>query len=84
MCGIAGFFNAPGAFDRDALLRMLGTLQHRGPDDEGVWIDPRERCLLGHRRLSIIDTSAAGRGPMAGADGRWTSWSCVPGSRQRV
>src|SRR5260221_8036016 len=71
MCGIAGFFNAPGAFDRDALLRMLGTLQHRGPDDEGVWIDPRGRCLLGHRRLSIIDTSAAGRGPMAGADGRW-------------
>lgn len=71
MCGIAGFYNAPGAYDRGALLRMLGTMPHRGPDDEGVWADPQGRCLLGHRRLSIIDTSAAGRQPMAGTDGRW-------------
>ena len=71
MCGIAGFFNAAGSFDRDALLRMLGTLTHRGPDDEGVWADLQGRCLLGHRRLSIIDTSSAGHQPMAGTDGRW-------------
>jgi asparagine synthase (glutamine-hydrolysing) len=71
MCGIAGFFGAPGPYDRGALLRMLGTMPHRGPDDEGVWADAQGRCLLGHRRLSIIDTSAAGHQPMAGADGRW-------------
>src|ERR1044072_5782369 len=71
MCGIAGFVGASPLFDRDHLLRMLQTMQHRGPDAEGVWIDPRGRCLLGHRRLSIIDTSAGGRQPMAGSDGRW-------------
>jgi asparagine synthase (glutamine-hydrolysing) len=71
MCGIAGFVGASPLFDRDNLLRMLQTMRHRGPDADGTWIDPRGRCLLGHRRLSIIDTSAAGRQPMAGSDGRW-------------
>jgi asparagine synthase (glutamine-hydrolysing) len=76
MCGIAGLFSAqravPEAGARDALVRrMTGTIAHRGPDDEGIWHDAQGRCSLGHRRLSIIDTSAAGHQPMVEASGRW-------------
>jgi len=75
MCGIAGFVDFTG---RDSLedladvgLSMAGALRHRGPDDEGVWVDPDARAVLAHRRLSIIDLSAAGHQPMASASGRW-------------
>jgi len=50
---------------------MADALVHRGPDDNGVWIDPDAGLALGHRRLSIIDLSAAGRLPMASACGRY-------------
>jgi asparagine synthase (glutamine-hydrolysing) len=46
---------------------MISALKHRGPDDWGVWSD--DACALGHRRLSIIDLSEAGRNPMASEDG---------------
>ncbi len=46
---------------------MLAALQHRGPDDEGVYSD--DAVTLGHRRLAIIDTSAAGHQPMSAAGG---------------
>ncbi|HEX6041332.1 asparagine synthase (glutamine-hydrolyzing) [Longimicrobium sp.] len=62
MCGIAGFVG-PGA--RDALPAMLGTIAHRGPDDAGLFYDDTAAVGLAHRRLSIIDTSAAGHQPMA-------------------
>jgi asparagine synthase (glutamine-hydrolysing) len=62
MCGIAGFvespdLRAPFARDRarDLVHRMCGVIRHRGPDDEGVWLD--EGVALGMRRLSIIDLS---------------------------
>ncbi len=58
MCGIAGF----NWKDRDVIEKMTGCLAHRGPDDEGRCVD--DRVSLGHRRLSIIDTSARGRQPM--------------------
>jgi len=46
---------------------MIDAQAHRGPDAWGVWSD--ESCALGHRRLSIIDLSDAGRQPMSNADG---------------
>jgi asparagine synthase (glutamine-hydrolysing) len=46
---------------------MIDAQAHRGPDDRGVWSD--DHCALGHRRLSIIDLSAAGRQPMSNARG---------------
>ena len=71
MCGIAGFVTA-GAPPSDAdletrLWRMIATLRHRGPDDEGVWTDGT--AGLAHSRLSIIDLSPAGHQPMASGDG---------------
>jgi len=76
MCGIAGLFNATSAYaettERDRLVRqMINSIAHRGPDAEGVWHDTRGRCSLGHRRLSIIDTSDAGRQPMVSSSKRW-------------
>jgi len=46
---------------------MIDAQAHRGPDSWGVWSD--ERCAFGHRRLSIIDLSEAGRQPMSNARG---------------
>jgi asparagine synthase (glutamine-hydrolysing) len=73
MCGIAGLYNYPGSWpDPDHVVRsMIDSLTHRGPDAEGLWVDERRRCVLGHRRLSIIDTSDAGRQPMITGDGQW-------------
>jgi asparagine synthase (glutamine-hydrolysing) len=56
--------------DKQAVIqRMNQRLSHRGPDDEGQWIDGH--VALGHRRLSIIDLSAAGHQPMVSACGRY-------------
>ncbi|MDP1537830.1 MAG: asparagine synthase (glutamine-hydrolyzing) [Burkholderiales bacterium] len=72
MCGIAGLFGAPGGVDLDAAVRrMAAELVHRGPDDEGVWLDPTHRLALAHRRLSIIDLSPQGHQPMHSVSGRY-------------
>src|SRR5271165_5745219 len=75
MCGIAGYFdrtNTSCAADMMSLAgKMVDTLAHRGPDDRGVWVDPDSGIALGHRRLSIIDVSAAGHQPMTSASGRF-------------
>ena len=73
MCGVAGFAGAK----RPELLRaMCDRLVHRGPDDSGEWYDAEAGVGLGHRRLSIIDLSAAGRQPMSNADGDvWISYN---------
>jgi asparagine synthase (glutamine-hydrolysing) len=75
MCGIAGFLDgtAPGAPEeaRARVAAMIGTLRHRGPDGEGVWVEPDGRAALGHRRLAILDLSPAGAQPMHSACGRW-------------
>ena len=68
MCGIAGVFDTTGAsVPLESLKRMTDCVAHRGPDGEGHYtFGP---VGLGHRRLSIIDLSAAGREPMANEDG---------------
>src|SRR5689334_5949468 len=70
MGGIAGIFGEQARDERVARA-MSGSLAHRGPDDEGVWIDPDAGIALGHRRLSIVDLSPAGHEPMHSADGRF-------------
>src|SRR6185503_15342225 len=73
MCGIAGLIST----DPEARIgAMLRAIEHRGRDDEGVWIsqaidDHGQQVCFGHRRLSIIDTSSAGHEPMLSHDRRF-------------
>jgi asparagine synthase (glutamine-hydrolysing) len=74
MCGIAGFVGVSklGGDNADATAEAMAmSLQHRGPDDQGVWLDPEAGAALAHRRLSIIDLSPAGHQPMISADERY-------------
>ena len=74
MCGFAGFLTG-GALAADAAraqaTAMADAIRHRGPDDGGVWLDAPAGLALAHRRLAIVDLSAAGHQPMASASGRW-------------
>ena len=70
MCGIAGVLGGP-RLDAELVARMSRALAHRGPDDEGVWVDAEAGIGLGHRRLSIIDLSPAGHQPMHSPAGRY-------------
>lgn len=63
MCGIAGIV-ADRPVNPQGIEAMVGRLVHRGPDDQGLWRSDDGRVALGHRRLSILDTSAAGHQPM--------------------
>src|SRR5712691_2944752 len=66
MCGMAGFFGSPdGSVAHLLLRRMIAAISHRGPDEQGFFLD--ENAGLGHARLSIIDP-VAGKQPMANAD----------------
>lgn len=73
MCGIGGVLNwsEPAGFDATRTAADLcAALAHRGPDGEGTFIE--RGVLLVHRRLAIIDPTAAGRQPMTTPDGRYT------------
>lgn len=78
MCGITGFAACSASVSRQTLLRMNSSLIHRGPDDAGLQLfnesgrSGEPRVGLAHRRLSIIDLSAAGQQPMSNEDG--TIW----------
>jgi asparagine synthase (glutamine-hydrolysing) len=50
---------------------MASVLTHRGPDDDGVWVDAAAGLALGHRRLSIIDISSLGHQPMISPSRRY-------------
>ncbi|MGB6795536.1 MAG: asparagine synthase (glutamine-hydrolyzing) [Xanthobacteraceae bacterium] len=72
MCGIAGFIGAASGGDIGATAEALAkSIAYRGPDDQGIWTDNECETALVHRRLSIIDLSAAGHQPMLSADGRY-------------
>jgi asparagine synthase (glutamine-hydrolysing) len=74
MCGITGFWRE-GGLDRQSptvLQAMTDCIAHRGPDADGHWMDRDRGVALGHRRLSILDLSAAGAQPMASPSQRYT------------
>jgi asparagine synthase (glutamine-hydrolysing) len=73
MCGITGAFryvDEGPTPDEATGLRMVETLNHRGPDDGGLLVGPG--VLLGHRRLAILDPSPLGHQPMS--DARGEAW----------
>lgn len=68
MCGIAGVVRLDGARASVATAgAMTAALAHRGPDGSGLWSDGP--CVLGHRRLAVIDLSPAGQQPITNEDG---------------
>jgi len=69
MCGIVGIFGSN--FNFSQLDGMVASQQHRGPDAQGLYVDPSGVAGLGHNRLSIIDLSEAGRQPMNDSTGRY-------------
>ncbi len=73
MCGLSGIMSLKTATDRRTLAAraqsMGDALRHRGPDDQGMWIDPDAPIALAHRRLSILDLSPEGHQPMLSASG---------------
>ncbi len=71
MCGITGFISP--RFNREQLQSYTQTVEHRGPDAQGLYFEESGNFHLGlgHRRLAIIDLSAAGNQPMFSHDGRY-------------
>lgn len=71
MCGINGIFHLNyKQVDQNQLIKMRDILEHRGPDDAGFYVN--NNIGLGHRRLSIIDTSSAGHQPFHSDNGRYS------------
>ena len=71
MCGIAGFVDQNLSDSELVGNMMIKTLYHRGPDHSAIWKDEELGVMLGHTRLSILDTSAAGHQPMESHCGRY-------------
>ena len=70
MCGIVGIASTTAVSERSWLVGARDALRHRGPDGSGEWWSADGCVGLGHRRLAIIDLSAAGQQPMTDASGR--------------
>jgi asparagine synthase (glutamine-hydrolysing) len=78
MCGIAGFVALQGEKLREGqgcLATMNRLIAHRGPDGEGSWLAPDQAVGLTHRRLAIIDLTAAAAQPMHGPNGTVISYN---------
>ncbi|MEK9572236.1 MAG: asparagine synthase (glutamine-hydrolyzing) [Paracoccaceae bacterium] len=73
MCGFVAGYAKSGRelFDKATTQAALHNILHRGPDAQGIWVSGDGNVFLGHSRLSIIDTTAAGDQPFKSADGRY-------------
>jgi asparagine synthase (glutamine-hydrolysing) len=69
MCGIVGYAGLAGGLRLDLLSSMRDTIAHRGPDASGSWSTSDGSVVLGHRRLAILELSAAGAQPMTNSSG---------------
>jgi asparagine synthase (glutamine-hydrolysing) len=76
MCGIIGRASLNQITETAFILAGRDTLNHRGPDDRGLWWSEDRRVCLAQRRLSIIDLSPAGHQPMGDKDGSlWVTFN---------
>mgnify|MGYP001553221085 FL=1 len=65
MCGIAGIVSKNSSLvSHERIQSATKCLQHRGPDDNGIWCNEEKTAALGHSRLSIIDLSKEASQPM--------------------
>jgi asparagine synthase (glutamine-hydrolysing) len=75
VCGIAGILDPTASTSADRLSALASTMassvQHRGPDDSGLWVDADAGVAFGHRRLAVIDLGTGGAQPMVSPGGRW-------------
>ena len=71
MCGIFGLARLSSSVKPSELALQISKLSHRGPDDQGTWVSDDHHAGLAHRRLSIIDLTAAGHQPMVDSSGRY-------------
>jgi asparagine synthase (glutamine-hydrolysing) len=74
MCGLVGYLEVTGCLKTTAkatVAAMAKRIAHRGPDDQGVWVDPQRGIALAHRRLSVLDLSQLGHQPMVSTSGRY-------------
>jgi asparagine synthase (glutamine-hydrolysing) len=72
MCGIVGIVSFDENVEpwRAEIEKSIALMARRGPDDHGIWSDG-ERCMLGFRRLAILDLTPAAHQPMLSPDGRY-------------
>lgn len=72
MCGITGFLTQNWKPESGTTIqRMTDSIEHRGPDAEGIFTDSNAGIAIGHRRLSVIDLSDSGSQPMRSHCGRY-------------
>lgn len=74
MCGIAGFVDLEGFnsnYAKEVGNAMGKAIQHRGPDNSGLWVDRDNGVTLAHQRLAIIDLSTSALQPMHSSSGRY-------------
>ena len=75
MCGFTGFIDRKPILHTEEMITKLCVMNrqilHRGPDDDGVWVDADQGVALAHRRLSILDLSMAGHQPMVSQSQRY-------------
>ena len=71
MCGIAGYLSLTNSITEAQLRQATQLIQHRGPDAEGFYFSDANSVGLAHRRLAILDLSAAANQPMFSANGRY-------------
>jgi asparagine synthase (glutamine-hydrolysing) len=76
MCGIAGQLKFNGRVEETNIISMTNAIKHRGPDGDGVYVNAYATLALGHRRLSFLDLSTAGKQPMTNEDGTlWVTYN---------
>lgn len=73
MCGIVGVLESgrTGSYLKAVITSMAEVLRHRGPDDQGTWVDEKAGVGVGHCRLTVLDQTPEGRQPMVSESGRY-------------
>jgi asparagine synthase (glutamine-hydrolysing) len=72
MCGIFGLLSSTNSLNELNLRNIINSMNHRGPDHSGSWVNKNRNLLFAHTRLSILDLSNKGCQPMHSSSGRFT------------